>query len=183
MKSWFRRTDPMRFIRRLFSVSSPQTLPQAKISVTADGAERQKILIVDDDPIILKTLSLKLEAAGYAVATAADGSDALGALREHQPDLVLLDINFPPDIAHGGGVPWDGFLLMKWLRGIERVGKVPIIFITGDDSSKCRERALACGAKGFCTKPIDMECLLATTNRVLNGKAPPQFSRQANYQI
>jgi DNA-binding response OmpR family regulator len=146
--------------------------------------ERRKILIVDDDAVILKVLALKLEAAGYAVATAVDGADALRGLRDEKPDLVLLDINFPPDIAHGGGIPWDGFLLMRWLRGIEEIGKVPIVFMTGDDPGDYRERALACGAAGLFHKHIDLDVLVATIERILNrnGSSEP-FGLDANYQI
>jgi two-component system response regulator PrrA len=149
-----------------------------------DLTGRPKILIVDDDAVILKTLTLKLESAGYAVATAVDGADALRALRDERPDLVLLDINFPPDIAHGGGVPWDGFLLMRWLRGIETVGKVPIIFMTGNDSGGYRERALACGAAGLFYKPLDPEVLISTVERLLkgNGSRGPS-GLDTNFQI
>src|SRR6266404_4631354 len=75
---------------------------------------RKKILIVDDSQIILKTLSFKLKGAGYEVITAADGGTAVSLVRTQRPDLILLDITFPPDVAHGGGVGWDGFLIMEW---------------------------------------------------------------------
>src|SRR6266536_1626625 len=100
MKSLFRRTRPGRFIQGLLSHSSQLPTPAlAESRQRPDLTERRKILIVDDDAVILKALSLKLESAGYAVATAVDGADALRGLREEMPDLVLLDINFPPDIA------------------------------------------------------------------------------------
>jgi two-component system OmpR family response regulator len=147
-------------------------------------AERRKILIVDDDAVLLKALTFKLEARGYAVATAVDGADALRALRDEKPDLVLLDINFPPDIAHGGGVPWDGFLLMRWLRGIDNGGKVPIIFITGDDSRDYRQRALACGAAGLFHKSLEPEVLISIIERVLNGSgSPAELGLGSGYQI
>src|SRR5882724_4283995 len=105
MKSLFTRGSG-RSIRSFLSLSSRgQTPVLAESRQTQDLTERRKILIVDDAAVILKALTLKLESAGYAVATAVDGADALRALREEKPDLVILDINFPPDIAHGGGVP------------------------------------------------------------------------------
>jgi DNA-binding response OmpR family regulator len=144
----------------------------------------RKILIVDDDAVVLKALTLKLQSAGYAVATATDGADALRGLREEKPDLILLDINFPPDIAHGGGVPWDGFLLMRWLRGIEKVGKVPVVFMTADDPGGYRHRALACGAAGLFHKPIEPTVLIATIKRILNGNGSGNpFGLDGNYQI
>jgi two-component system OmpR family response regulator len=149
-----------------------------------DPAERRKILIVDDDAVIRKALTIKLESQGYAVVSAVDGADALRALREEKPDLVLLDVNYPPDIAHGGGVPWDGFLLMRWLRGIEKVGAVPIIFMTGDDPGSYRERALACGAMGIFHKPLDLIALLAAIERILKGSGSPiEFGLYPNFQI
>jgi len=75
--------------------------------------EPRKILVVDDDPVILKALTLKLDSEGYTVVKAVDGADALRVLQDEKPDLVLLDINYPPDVTHGGDVPWDGFLLMR----------------------------------------------------------------------
>src|SRR5437773_11788864 len=59
---------------------------------------RKKILVVDDDRVILKALSIKLNAKGYDVLTATDGSEAVTAVRTHKPDLILLDISFPPDL-------------------------------------------------------------------------------------
>lgn len=184
MKSLFSRGTG-RSIRDFLSLSSRgQTPVLSESRQTQDTAERRKILIVDDDAVILKALRIKLESAGYAVATAVDGGEALCGLREENPDLVLLDINFPPDIAHGGGVPWDGFLLMRWLRGIEKVGKVPIVFMTGNDPGGYRHRALACGAAGLFHKPIDPNVLVATIERILNGNGSSgPFGSGANYQI
>ena len=144
----------------------------------------KKILVVDDSTIILKALSMKLKAAGYAVLTAQDGSDAVSLARRERPDLILLDISFPPDVGHGGGVPWDGFLLMRWLRGIEKVGKAPIVFMTGNDPGGYRDRALACGAAGLFYKPIDPGVLVSTIERILNGNGSTgQYGLDANYQI
>jgi CheY-like chemotaxis protein len=184
MKSLFRRAGTRGFLRGFLPSSSQQKTPVlAETRQMPDLTERRKILIVDDDAVILKALSLKLESEGYAVATAVDGADALRGLREEKPDLVLLDIVFPPDIAHGGGVPWDGFLLMRWLRGIEKVGNVPVLFMTGNDPGGYRERALACGATGLFHKPIDPNVLLAAIERILNGSSTGPFDLDANFQI
>ena len=87
-----------------------------------------KILVVDDNEIIIKTISLKLQGAGYQVITAMDGAEAVAAARKENPDLILLDISFPPDVD---GVPWDGFRIMAWLHRLEAVKKTPVIIITG----------------------------------------------------
>jgi DNA-binding response OmpR family regulator len=125
------------------------------------------ILIVDDNEVILKTLSLKLKANDYEVATAMDGSQALGAVRRQRPDLILLDINFPPDVGHGGGVPWDGFRMLEWFSRMEEVKTTPVIIITGGDAATDKDRALAAGAAAFFHKPINNDELLATIHKIL----------------
>jgi CheY-like chemotaxis protein len=64
----------------------------------------KKILIVDDSLVFLTAVSKLLQAKGYQVLTAEDGAAALSAVRREKVDLILLDINFPPDVAHGGAV-------------------------------------------------------------------------------
>ena len=73
----------------------------------------RKILVVDDNEIIIKTISLKLQGAGYQVITAMDGAEAVAAARKENPDLILLDISFPPDVT---SMQWDGFRIMDWLH-------------------------------------------------------------------
>lgn len=120
----------------------------------------KRILIVDDDPIVLKTTSAKLTQAGHQVITAADGSEAISSVREQKPDVILLDVNFPPDVAHGGSPSWDGFRLMYWLRGLQKTEGSRYIFISGTDSAEFRERARNSGALAFLPKPIDHRKLL-----------------------
>ncbi len=117
----------------------------------------RKILVVDDNEIILKTLSLKLQGAGYQVFTALDGSEAVTVARKETPDLILLDISFPPDVD---GVPWDGFRIMEWFHRLDTSKKIPIIIITGLEDDKNRERASSGGAVAFFHKPIDHDDLL-----------------------
>lgn len=131
----------------------------------------KKILVVDDNAVVLKSLTLKLKANGYEVITAADGSEAVGSARREKPDLILLDINFPPDVAHGGGVVWDGFKIIDWLNRLDLAKKVPIVVITGGDAAKYKDRAIAAGAVGFFQKPIDNEELLATIKKSLADAA------------
>ena len=126
---------------------------------------RKRILIVDDNEVILRTISLKLKASGYDVFTAQDGSEAVSAVRTRKPDLILLDLGFPPEVA---GVAWDGFLIIQWLRRIEEAKNTPIIVITVSEAAKYRERALAEGAMAFFQKPINNEELLATIHQALH---------------
>ena len=135
----------------------------------------KKILVVDDNPVIIKTLSFKLKAAGYKVLTALEGGEAVSSARKERPDLILLDINFPPDVSHGGGVPWDGFLIMGWVRRIDGAQNIPIIMITSGDPAIYKERALAEGAHSFFHKPIEIQELMATIQQIL-GTEPPKVT-------
>jgi len=125
----------------------------------------KKILLVDDSQIELRTLSLKLNANGYSILRAIDGSEAVSIARREKPDLILLDISFPPDI--GGGVVWDGFLIMAWLRRIDEVKHIPVIFISGQDAAKSKSKALAAGALHYFQKPVNYEALLAAIQKQL----------------
>ena len=128
---------------------------------------RKRILVVDDSLVVLTTISMKLTANGYEVFTAEDGAAAVSAVRRHKPDLILLDLNFPPDVAHGGGVAWDGFLIIEWLRRLDEAKGIPIIVITGGDPMRCKNRALAAGAAGFFSKPINNDELLTVISTTL----------------
>ena len=136
----------------------PNLLVQRSLSQTTI-MNGKKILLVDDDPVILKSLSIKLNAKGYEVVTALDGSQAVSAVRTQKPDLILLDLTFPPDVAHGGGLAWDGFIIMQWLKRMEEAASIPIIVITGGDPAKYEERARQVGATAFFHKPIDHDGL------------------------
>jgi DNA-binding response OmpR family regulator len=134
---------------------------------------KNKILVVDDSPVILKTLSMKLTANGYDVITAEDGGSAVRLVRSQKPDLVILDISFPPDVGHGGGIPWDGFLILDWLRRLDEAKNTPFIVITGGEPSQYKARALAAGAAKFFQKPLNNDELLGTIRQLL-GEAQPE---------
>ncbi|MGH7967651.1 MAG: response regulator, partial [Limisphaerales bacterium] len=97
--------------------SSFATTPE-QTSVASAGL---RILIIDDDEVMLAATSMRLTRAGCSVAVAKDGSEAIGAIGRQSPDFILLDLNFPPDVSNGGLVSWDGFRIMYWLRGLENV--------------------------------------------------------------
>ena len=124
----------------------------------------KKILVVDDNEIILKTVSLKLQGAGYQVITAMDGAEAVAAARREAPDLVMLDISFPPDV---GGVEWDGFRIMEWFHRLESIKKIPIIIITGSEDPKSKERATQSGAVAYFQKPLEHDYLLKVIRATL----------------
>lgn len=129
----------------------------------------KKLLVVDDNEVILKTISVKLKRAGYEIFTALDGAEAVALVRKEKPDLVVLDISFPPDL---GGVPWDGFRIMEWLHRVDETKKIPIIVITGGAGDKDKERALAAGAVAFLYKPLDHDELLKLVRATLSNPTP-----------
>jgi CheY-like chemotaxis protein len=131
---------------------------------TKPAAPGKKILVVDDNEIVIKTISLKLQGAGYQVVTAMDGSEAVAAARHENPDLILLDISFPPDV---GGVPWDGFRIMEWFHRLDTARKIPVIIITGNEDTQTKDRATSAGAVAFFQKPIEHDYLLKVIRATL----------------
>ena len=133
---------------------------------------QKKILVVDDNEIILKTTSMKLQSAGYQVFTALDGSEGVAAVRRVKPDLVLLDIAFPPDVS---GMSWDGFRIMDWLHRVDETKKIPIIVISGVVEEKNKQRATAAGAVAFFPKPVNFDEMIKVIRATLSADAdtPP----------
>ncbi len=135
---------------------------------TAVGPPAKKILVVDDNEIVIKTITLKLQGAGYQVIAAMDGSEAVALARKESPDLILLDISFPTDV---GGVPWDGFRIMEWFHRLNAAKKIPVIVITGSEESRTKERATAAGAVAYFQKPIEHDYLLKVVRATLGETA------------
>ena len=140
---------------------------------------RLKILVADDDPVTVRALSSKLKSRGYDVVTAADGSQALTVTRREKPDLMLLDVNFPPDVAHGGSVSWNGFLLAQWFRRFEPKQYIPVIVISATDRPEYKERAAAVGAAAFLPKSIDGDGLVGCISLALAKKCGGGLSEMA----
>jgi CheY-like chemotaxis protein len=136
------------------------------------STSQKKILVVDDNEIILKTTSMKLQSAGYQVFTALDGSEGVAAVRRVKPDLVLLDIAFPPDVS---GMSWDGFRIMDWLHRVDETKKIPIIVISGVVEEKNKQRATAAGAVAFFPKPVNFDEMIKVIRATLSADAdtPP----------
>jgi two-component system KDP operon response regulator KdpE len=107
------------------------------------------VLAVDDDPAILRTLSINLRARGYDVETAGDGRSALQVVDERMPDAVILDLGLP-DL--------DGVTVLKRLRTFTQV---PVVVLSARHESDDKVEALDEGADDYVTKPFDMEELLA----------------------
>ena len=120
--------------------------------------------MVDDNEIVTKTITLKLQGAGYQVLTAMDGASAMSVVRKEAPDLILLDLSFPPDMS---GVPWDGFRIMEWFQRLNSSRKIPIIVITGSEDPLDKQRATSTGAVAFFQKPLEHDYLLKVVRATL----------------
>jgi len=120
---------------------------------------RRKILVVEDDPDQLEVIRLSLKAAGFAIGTAANGTDALVKTRSISPDLIILDLMLP-------GL--NGFDVCESLRRDPATASVPIIMLTGLCSQFGRFAGLESGANDFLLKPFDPEQLVLKVERLLN---------------
>jgi two-component system, OmpR family, KDP operon response regulator KdpE len=119
-----------------------------------------RILIVEDEPALLRALRINLRARGYDVVTAAGGAEGLAAARRRPPDVVLLDLGLP-DI--------DGGEVIRELRGWSRA---PVIVLSGRAGSGDKIGALDAGADDYVTKPFDMEELLARLRAAIRRGNP-----------
>jgi DNA-binding response OmpR family regulator len=151
---------------------SPTNGVEGQPSGTQEQTRRNVILVIDDSLVFQKAVLMKLRAYGYDVMTAEDGSAAMGAVGRMKPDLILLDINFPPDVAHGGGLGWDGFMILQWLRRTLEAFDVPIIAVTGGDPDLYRQRCKEAGILDLMPKPLDYELLVSKIRAALQQPEP-----------
>ncbi len=113
------------------------------------------ILVVDDDQLMRRSVSVGLQAAGYSTETAGSGEEALTKARSIQPHLVLLDIGLP-------GI--DG---LETLRALQQEIDAPVIFVTARRQELDEIVGLELGADDYVTKPFDINVLLARVKAVL----------------
>jgi DNA-binding response OmpR family regulator len=118
---------------------------------------KKTILVVDDDPKILKAIGLRLKCSGYEVLTAPDGAEALIVAEQNRPDLVITDIWMPVGV---------GLSLAYRLR--QSLPGLPVIFLTASKQAGLKDMARQVGATAFLEKPYDPEILLAAISNALN---------------
>ena len=118
-----------------------------------------RILVVDDEPQIRRSLQGNLEGKGYAVETAESGEQALAAFQNRRPDIIILDILMP---GMGG---------VEVVRRIRASSTVPIIVLSAMDDERDKVEALETGADDYITKPFGMEELLARIHSLLRRAA------------
>ena len=119
------------------------------------GITRQCIALVDDDRNILTTVSIALQAEGFATRVYADGQTALKALLENPPDLAIFDIKMPR---------MDGLELLQRLR---EKSALPVIFLTSKDEEPDEALGLALGADDYVVKPFSQRLLVARVRAIL----------------
>jgi DNA-binding response OmpR family regulator len=111
-----------------------------------------RILVVDDEPEIVKSLTLRLSSAGYEVCSAMDGLAATRKAIQEQPELIILDIGMPAG---------NGHVVVERLRNIGETSHIPIIYLTARSSEEDYRKAREGGVCKYITKPFDAEVLLA----------------------
>jgi CheY-like chemotaxis protein len=143
---------------------------------TTPAVSSAKILVIDDNPIIQRTLYFALRDKGYIVTMTGEIAEALKIIRKERFGLILLDIHFPPDASVGGGGGRDGFWAIDWLRRMDEAKDTPVIVISSDPPEKSQARAQAAGAAAYFQKPINKDELAATVATLLkpaSGANPP----------
>jgi len=161
------RSDPVRWLRGLFAPGARPAATQPEPMPEPAPAKGQTILVVDDDPVFLRATVMKLESSGFTVIAAKDGSEAIQLARQKKPDLLVLDMHFPPDVASGGSVPWDGFRIMSWMRRFDGLKQIPIVIASVGDPVENTRLAISAGAAAFFHKQMNPNQLIAIVNSTL----------------
>ncbi len=112
---------------------------------------KPKILVVDDDPDLVRALRLRLRANNYDVSTASDGYTAIASAQKERPALIILDLGLPVG---------DGFVVLDRLQNIDALASVPVIVLSARDPQSSEDRALKAGAAAFFQKPADNDELM-----------------------
>ena len=118
----------------------------------------KRLLIVDDDPNLLRAVAACLRGEGYEVDTARSGDEALIHIAQRLPDLIVSDIRMPR---------MDGYALARQLRSNPRTDLIPIIFLTAKDESSERIAGIRAGVDAYLTKPFEPDELIAVIGNIL----------------
>lgn len=123
----------------------------------AEGGDRKRILLVDDDQEIIESMRIALEARGYKILIARDGNQGLAMAEREDPDLLILDMMMPKR---------SGFLVLEKLR---RSRPVPmrVIMITANEGSRHKAYAEMLGVDDYLRKPFGMDRLMESVERLL----------------
>ena len=126
------------------------------------GAETSpRVLIVDDEPIILRLLQVNLRLEGFDVVACSNGEDALRRAEQQPPDVAVLDVVLP-------GI--DGFEVCRRLRLAPATADVPVVMVTAQAQDEDRERGYALGVFEYVTKPFQPAALVAIVRTALASR-------------
>ena len=118
------------------------------------------ILVVDDDPVIQKLLSVNFEMEGYRVVTASDGEEALDRVLSEAPAVVVLDVMMPKV---------DGIEVLRRIRANPGTGSTPVLLLSAKAQAQDIEDGMAAGADAYLTKPFEPLDLLHRVALLLRG--------------
>lgn len=116
------------------------------------------VLVVDDDPLILRVVSTVLDLEAYEVVAVESGEAAIESLCEDPADLVVTDVMMPG---------MDGYQLCEWIRGHEPTAGLPVILLTARDADQDRARGREAGGDAHLSKPFSPLDLIETIDRLL----------------
>ena len=128
-----------------------------------------RVLVVDDEPMVCEVVTQYLEREGFRVETASDGLDALRLIEAHPPDLIVLDVMLPSR---------DGFTVLKDIRA---TSGVPVILLTARGDEPDRILGLELGADDYVVKPFSPRELSARVRTVLRRSRPQVAERQLDF--
>ena len=118
----------------------------------------KRILICDDDPVILRLLEVNLELEGYSVLSAHNGEEALQIATAEKPDLVILDIMMPK---------LDGYQTAERLKSQDETKEIPVVFVSAKAQLSDIEKGKSYGVADYLTKPFDPSDLLEIVERLV----------------
>ncbi len=144
------------------TATQSQEMVTVDLSIVHAYGKRAKIMMVDDEPIIIMAVETHLRGIGYqTIVETSDSTDAIAMLGREQPDLLLLDINMPQV---------DGLELLQQIRLDPRWQCLPVIILTACDDPATRRKALCAGCTDFLSKPIDPSELALRVRNTLVAK-------------
>ncbi|HCS71459.1 MAG TPA: two-component system response regulator [Rhodospirillaceae bacterium] len=121
----------------------------------------KRVLLAEDEPNIVESLTFILERSGFEVATTTNGRQALEVAQSDTPDILILDVMLPE---------LDGYEVLRRLRADTRTKTLPVLMVTAKGQREDRETAMKCGADMFITKPFVNSELIAAVEKLAVGR-------------
>jgi two-component system, OmpR family, alkaline phosphatase synthesis response regulator PhoP len=126
--------------------------------------QKHRILVVDDEPHLIRSLTFILAREGYDVDMAHDGEEALAKIKEHRPDMIFLDIMMPKK---------NGYEVCESVRSTPELKDIYIIMLSAKGWDIDREKALSVGANEFMSKPFSPMAAVSRVKNILEDRSLP----------